>query len=50
LVANSTTFVQSSVNTGSAPYPGYYTLPGSFLKPNSSYAPRQIQLAVKFIY
>jgi len=50
LVANATTFVQSYVNTGRTQSPGYYTLPGSFLKPNASYAPRQIQLAVKFIY
>src|SRR5579864_6581369 len=50
MVANATTFVQSYVNTGRTQSPGYYTIPGSFLKPNASYAPRQIQLAVKFIY
>lgn len=50
LIANATTFVQNYVNTGRTPYPGYYTLPGNFLKPNAAYAPRQIQLAVKFIY
>ena len=32
------------------PYPGYYQLPTNFMKPNAAYAPRQIQLAVKFIF
>ena len=50
LIANATTFVQSYVKTGGTPYPGYYQLPGNFMKPNAAYAPRQIQLAVKFIY
>ncbi len=50
LIANATTFVQSSVKTGGALYPGYYQLPGNFMKPNAAYAPRQIQLALKFIY
>jgi Carboxypeptidase regulatory-like domain/TonB dependent receptor-like, beta-barrel len=50
LVANASTFVQSSVTANLAPYPGYYQLPSNFLKPNAAYAPRQIQLSVKFIY
>jgi len=50
LVANATTFVQSSVTANIAPYPGYYQLPTNFLKPNAAYAPRQIQLSLKFIY
>lgn len=50
LVATASTFVQSSVTAGIAPYPGYYTLPSNFMKPNSAYAPRQVQLAVKFVY
>jgi len=50
LVANATTFVQSSVTANIAPYPGYYQLPNNFMKPNAAYAPRQIQLALKFIY
>lgn len=50
LVANASTFVQSSVKTGVAWYPGYYKLPSNFMKPNASYAPRQIQLAVKLIF
>jgi hypothetical protein len=50
LVATATTFVQSSTQAGIAPYPGYYQQPLNFLKPNAAYAPRQIQLALKFIY
>jgi hypothetical protein len=49
-VASASTFVQSSVTANVAPYPGYYQLPNSFMKPNAAYAPRQIQLALKFIY
>jgi hypothetical protein len=50
LVANASTFVQSSVNANIAPFPGYYQLPNNFMKPNAAYSPRQIQLALKFIY
>ena len=50
LVANATTFVQSSVTANIAPFPGYYQLPNNFMKPNAAYAPRQIQLSLKFIY
>ncbi|HLV86883.1 MAG TPA: TonB-dependent receptor [Candidatus Sulfotelmatobacter sp.] len=50
LVATSSSFTQSSVTTGVATYPGYYSLPGNFMKPNAAYAPRQIQLSLKFIY
>ena len=50
LVANASTFVQSSVTANVAPFPGYYQLPNNFMKPNAAYAPRQIQLSVKFIY
>jgi len=50
LVANASTFVQSSVNANIAPFPGYYELPNNFMKPNAAYPPRQIQLALKFIY
>jgi len=49
-VATATTFVQNSTSAGLAPYPGYYQQPLNFLKPNAAYAPRQIQLALKFIY
>jgi hypothetical protein len=50
MVANASTFVQSSVSANLAPYPGYYQLPNNFMKPNASYAPRQIQLALKFVF
>jgi len=50
LVANASTFVQSSVTANIAPFPGYYQLPNNFMKPNAAYAPRQIQLSLKFIY
>jgi hypothetical protein len=50
LVTSASTFVQSYVTAGIAPYPGYYTLPTNFMKPNAAYAPRQVQLAVKFVY
>jgi hypothetical protein len=49
-VASASTFVQSSVSATVATYPGYYELPTNFMKPNAAYPPRQIQLAVKFIY
>jgi len=50
LVATSSTFVQSSVTTGVPTYPGYYTLPNNFMKPNAAYAPRQVQLSLKFVF
>ena len=50
LVSSASTFVQSSVTTTIAPYPGYYELPSNFTKPNAAYAPRQVQLALKFIF
>lgn len=50
LVANASTFVQSSTTANIAPYPGYYTLPNNFMKPNAAYAPRQVQIALKFVF
>ena len=50
LVVNASTFVQNSVTTGVATYPGYYELPNNFMKPNAAYAPRQIQLAAKLTF
>jgi carboxypeptidase family protein/TonB-dependent receptor-like protein len=47
---NATTFVQDSTTVGIAPYPAYYQQPQDFLRPNAAYAPRQVQLALKFIY
>jgi hypothetical protein len=50
LISSASTFVQSSVTANIGPYPGYYQLPNNFMKPNAAYAPRQIQLALKFIF
>jgi hypothetical protein len=50
MVASASSFVQNSVTASVAPYPGYYQLPNNFMKPNAAYAPRQIQLALKFIF
>ena len=50
LTANATTFVQYSTTVAITPYPAYYQQPLNFLKPNAAYAPRPIQLALKFIF
>ena len=50
MVASASTFVQSYVRANTVPYPGYYQLPTNFMKPNAAYAPRQVQLAVKFVF
>jgi len=50
LTTTASTFVQSSVTPSVATYPGYYELPGNFMKPNAAYAPRQVQLAVKLVF
>ena len=49
-VASATTFVQDSTTVGNTPFPAYYQQPQNFLKANAAYAPRQVQLALKFIY
>ena len=49
-ISSASTFVQSYVKTGVTPYPGYYELPANFMKPNAAYAPRQIQVSVKFTF
>jgi hypothetical protein len=50
LMADASTFVQNYVTANVAQYPGYYELPTNFMKPNAAYAPRQVQLAAKFIF
>jgi hypothetical protein len=50
MIASASTFVANSVTPNLAPYPGYYRLPNNFMKPNAAYAPRQVQLAVKFVF
>jgi Carboxypeptidase regulatory-like domain len=41
-------FVQYSRTIGSTYYPAYYQQPTSFMKANSAYAPRQLQLSLRF--
>jgi len=48
--SQATTFVQGTVTTSTAYYPGYYQQPANFLKPNAAYAPRQIQLGAKLTF
>jgi hypothetical protein len=50
LTAEATTFVQYTVSLNGVPVPAYYQQPQNFLKPNAAFAPRQIQLGLKFIY
>jgi hypothetical protein len=50
MVASASTFVQDSVTANIATYPAYYKLPNNFMSPNAAYAPRQIQLALKFVF
>jgi len=50
LINNATTFVTNSVTANIAPYPGYYELPTNFMKPTAAYAPRQVQLSLKFVF
>ncbi|HKI00296.1 MAG TPA: hypothetical protein VJ999_14430 [Candidatus Sulfotelmatobacter sp.] len=50
LVTTASMFVPNSVTAGIAPYPGYYTLPNNFMKPNAAFAPRQVQVGVKLVY
>ncbi|MBV9610452.1 MAG: TonB-dependent receptor, partial [Acidobacteria bacterium] len=44
------TFVPMDTQVNANHYPGYYTTSSSFMVPNSAYAPRQIQFAVKLIF
>ncbi len=50
MVTTASMFVANSATAGIATYPGYYTLPKNFMRPNAAYAPRQVQLAAKFVY
>jgi hypothetical protein len=45
-----TTFTQYSAYVDGIFYPAYYQQPQNFLKPNAAFAPRQIQLGLKFIF
>lgn len=50
LTAEATTFVQYTVYVNGVPSPAYYQQPQNFLQPNAAFAPRQIQLGLKFIF
>ena len=50
LTVEATTFTQYTTFVNGVPYPAYYQQPQSFLKPNAAFAPRQIQLGLKFIF
>lgn len=50
LTAEATTFTQYTTFVNSVPYPAYYQQPQSFLKPNAAFAPRQVQLGLKFVF
>jgi hypothetical protein len=50
LTAEASTFTPYTVYVNGIAYPGYYQLPQNFLKPTAAFAPRQIQLGLKFIY
>jgi hypothetical protein len=44
------TFTQYTTYVTGTPYPAYYQQPQDFLKPNAAFAPRQIQLGLKFVF
>ena len=50
LTAEATTFTQYTTFVNGVPYPAYYQQPQSFLKPNAAFAPRQVQLGLKFVF
>jgi hypothetical protein len=51
LTAEATTFVNYTTYVSNVPYPAYYQQPTqSFLKPTAAFAPRQIQLGLKFVF
>jgi len=50
LTAEATTFTPYTVYVNGTPYPAYYQAPQNFLQPTAAFAPRQIQLGLKFIF
>jgi hypothetical protein len=50
LTAEATTFTQYATFVNGVPYPAYYQQPQNFLKPNAAFAPRQVQLGLKFVF
>jgi hypothetical protein len=49
-VGSAGNFVLGDKTIGASHYPGYYTFNPYFLVPTSTYAPRQVQLAAKFVF
>ena len=43
-------FVSYSRNAGGSYYPAYYQQPTSFMKAMSAYAPRQVQMSLRFLF
>jgi len=51
LTAEATTFTQYTTYVLNSTYPAYYQQPTqNFLRPNAAFAPRQVQLGLKFIF
>jgi hypothetical protein len=50
LTAEATTFTQYTTYVNGVSAPAFYQQPQNFLKPNAAFAPRQIQLGLKFIF
>src|SRR5580704_10414934 len=50
LTVEATTFTQYTTLVNGVPYPAYYQQPQNFLKPNAAFAPRQVQLGLKFVF
>jgi len=50
LTAEATTFTNYTTYVKGVPYPAYYQQPQNFLKPNAAFAPRQVQLGLKFVF
>ena len=50
LTAEATTFTPYGTYVNGVPYPAYYQQPQNFMKPTAAFAPRQIQLGLKFIF
>jgi hypothetical protein len=50
LTAEATTFTPYTVYVNGVSYPGYYQEPQNFLRPTAAFAPRQVQMGLKFIF
>jgi hypothetical protein len=50
LTVEATAFTRYSTYLNGVPYPAHYQQPQNSMKPNDAFAPRQIQLGLKFIF